>query len=314
MTLARRHVPFLVALALVLLGVGGGVAFDPRPARPVARCGPYRVLEADLHSHTSYSDGTLSPVSLVRQAERRGLDVVAVTEHNGVLAGRIARAFSEAVGGPTVVVGEEVTTGSFHLVALGIERTVSPMKPLPEVIADVHAQGGVAIAAHPVARYHRAFDAVRGQLDGVEVVHPVAYGSGGPGWRWSDMVAFYTETAPRPAAIGSSDYHLATVLGLCRTLVFVEGEPSAASVLDALRARRTVVLGPGGERFGDPTLLALLDREPYTPRTSDYGYRGEGPLDRALRLLGLLGIAGVAFAAGPRGRRRAIRSGASTGT
>lgn len=299
MTPARRHAPFFVALALVVAGALGGLALDPRPARPVARRGPYRVLEADLHAHTSYSDGTLSPVSVVWQAERRGLDVIAVTEHNGVLAGRIARAFSELVGGPTVIVGEEVTTGSFHLVALGLERTVSPMQPLPEVIADVHAQGGVAIAAHPVARYHRAFDPVRGELDGVEVVHPVAYGSGGPGWRWSDMVAFYNETTPRPAAIGSSDYHVATVLGLCRTLVFVEGEPSSANVIAALRARRTVVLGPGGERFGDPALVALLEREPYAPRTSDYAYAGEGPLDRALRLAGLLGIAGLAFVAGP---------------
>lgn len=308
MSLPRRHVPFLVALALVALGAVGGLALDPRPARPVVRRGAYRVLEADLHAHTSYSDGTLSPISLVRQAERRGLDVVAVTEHNGVLAGRIARAFSEVVGGPTVIVGEEVTTGSFHLVALGLERTVSPMQPLPEVIADVHAQGGVAIAAHPVARYHRAFDAVRPDLDGVEVVHPVAYGSGGPGWRWSDMVAFYNESSPRPAAIGSSDYHVATVLGLCRTLVFVEGEPSSAAVVAALRARRTVVLGPGGERFGDPELLALLDREPYAPRTSDYAYRGEGALDRALRLLGLLGVALAAFTAAPRARGRSSRA------
>ncbi|MBL8609368.1 MAG: CehA/McbA family metallohydrolase, partial [Myxococcales bacterium] len=256
------------------------------------------------HAHTSYSDGTLSPISLVRQAERRGLDVVAVTEHNGVLAGRIARGFSEIVGGPAVIVGEEVTTGSFHLVALGLERTVSPLQSLPEVVADVHAQGGVAVAAHPVARYHRAFDAVRGDLDGVEVMHPVAFGSGGPGWRWSDMVAFYNETSPPPAAIGSSDYHLATVLGLCRTLVFVEGEPSSASVLAALRARRTVVLGPGGERFGDPALLALLDREPYEPRTSDYAYRGEGLGDRLLRLLGLVGVALAAFARAPSLRRR----------
>lgn len=303
-TPARPPAAFLVALALVLLGAAGGVAFDPRPARPVQRRGPYRVLEADLHAHTSYSDGTLSPISLVRQAERRGLDVVAVTEHNGVLAGRIARGFSEIVGGPAVIVGEEVTTGSFHLVALGLEHTVSPLQSLPEVVADVHAQGGVAVAAHPVARYHRAFDAVRGDLDGVEVMHPVAFGSGGSGWRWSDMVAFYNETSPPPAAIGSSDYHVATVLGLCRTLVFVEGEPSSASVLAALRARRTVVLGPGGERFGDPALLALLDREPYEPRTSDYAYRGEGLGDRLLRLLGLVGVALAAFARAPSLRRR----------
>ena len=36
----------------------------------------------DLHTHTTASDGTLSPSELVRAAARRGVRVLAVTDHD----------------------------------------------------------------------------------------------------------------------------------------------------------------------------------------------------------------------------------------
>jgi predicted metal-dependent phosphoesterase TrpH len=286
---------WLVAWALVILGIVGGFAFDPRPPRPVVRRAGYRVLEADFHMHTTYSDGTLSPFTLVRQVERRGLDVASVTEHNTVLAGNLARAWAEATGGPIVIPGEEITTGGYHMIAVGLETTVSPDQPIEDVVSAIHAQGGVAIGAHPVKRFQQGLAPVRTQLDGVEVMHPIAFTPRTPGWSWLDMLAYYEETNPRPAAIGSSDYHFASVLGVCRTLVFVREPASAAAVVDAIRAHRTVVVDPEGKLLGDPELVEALHREPYVPRSSDYAYRGVGALDRVLRLLGLAGVAGVVF-------------------
>lgn len=286
---------WLVACVLVLIGVIGGLAFDPRPARPIVHRSGYRVLEADFHMHTTYSDGTLSPMSLVRQVERRGLDVASVTEHNTVLAGRLARAWSEATGGPILIPGEEITTGGYHMIAVGLEKTVSPEQSIEDVVAAVHAQGGIAIGAHPVKRFQAGLAPVRMQLDGFEVMHPIAFRPRNPGWSWLDMLSYWEETNPRPAAIGSSDYHFASVLGICRTLVFVHEPANATSVLDAIRARRTVVVDPDGKLLGDPELVGVLQREPYTPRSADYAYHGEGILDRVLRLVGLLGVAGVVF-------------------
>lgn len=294
------------AAALLFVGLVGGAAFDPRPTRPVVRRGDYRVLEADFHMHTTYSDGTLSPFTLVRQVERRGLDVASVTEHNTVLAGRLARAWATATGGPILIPGEEVTTGAYHLIAVGLEQTVSPDQPVEDVVAAIHAQGGVAIGAHPVKRFQPGLAPVRTKLDGFEVMHPIAFTPRNPEWSWLDMLAYYEETTPRPAAIGSSDYHFASVLGLCRTLVFVHEPASATAVLDAIRARHTVVIDPNGRLIGDPELVELLRRAPYVPRSSDYAYTGEGVLDRLLRLLGFAGVLGVAFL---RVRRRAVSFG-----
>ena len=286
---------WIAAALLVVIGLVGGALFDPRPERPIVHRAGFRVLEADFHTHTTFSDGTLSPLSLVRQADRRGLDVIGVTEHNTVLAGRLARVWSELTNGPLVLPGEEVTTGRYHLIAVGLERTVSPDQPIEAVVADIHAQGGVAIAAHPVKRFQPGLEPIRSQLDGVEVMHPIAFASRSPSWQWHDLVAYYEETTPRPAAIGSSDYHFASILGLCRTLVFVEEPATAASVLDAIRARRTVVVDRDGNLLGSPELVDALRNEPYVPRASDYAYRGENGADRVLRLVSLLGVTGVVF-------------------
>ena len=66
----------VVAAGLVAIGLVGGLATDPRPDRRVVERAGYRVLEGDFHVHTTWSDGMLNPAAVVRQASRRGLDVI----------------------------------------------------------------------------------------------------------------------------------------------------------------------------------------------------------------------------------------------
>src|SRR5437868_2548630 len=60
----------------------------PRPARPPRRGLPApagtRWLAGDLHSHTVHSDGTLTVHELACLAASRGLDFLAVTDHNTI--------------------------------------------------------------------------------------------------------------------------------------------------------------------------------------------------------------------------------------
>ena len=284
---------FLVAVALVLFGVVGGVVCDEHPARPVIHRAGYRVLEGDFHAHTSWSDGSLSPLGIVRQAARRGLDVVSVTEHNTVLPSRVARWYTTLAGGPIVVTGEEVTTARFHIIALGIEKTVSPDQPLEDVLAAIHAQHGIAIAAHPVKHFWPELLPHRAGFDGAEIMHPIAYSDRSPEWRWADMVTFYEQSEVPLSAIGSSDYHWSSVLGLCRTLVFVREPATESSVKEAIREHHTVTFDLEGNALGDRTLVEALRAEPYVPRTSDYGYRGSSTADRVMRTFGWLGLVGV---------------------
>jgi hypothetical protein len=291
-----------LAYVFVAAGLAGGLAFDHSPTRPVEERAGYRVLSGDFHMHTRFSDGVLSPCDLVLLARQRGLDVIAVTEHNSVFASQLARACAKLVAdAPIVLTGEEVTTLNFHLLALGIERDVDARAAPIDIANAVHQQGGVLIAAHPTRRYHRPLEPLCDRLDGVEVVHPLAFrGEGGIG-AWSDMVLFAQGPCGKDKAmIGNSDYHAGSVLGIVRTHVFVE-EASAAGVLDAILDRRTVTIAPDGTAFGREDLAASLAAAPLAERPTDYGYQARGWLDRLSRALGLFGIV-LLFVVGWRNR------------
>jgi len=80
----------------------------------------------DLHSHTTASDGALSPRELVREAVRRGVKVLAVTDHDSTEG--LAEALAEARRHPPleIVPGIELNTdvegGEIHILGLFIDH------------------------------------------------------------------------------------------------------------------------------------------------------------------------------------------------
>lgn len=73
----------------------------------------------DLHTHTTASDGTLAPGELVREAARRGVRVLAITDHDSTEG--LAEALEEAARHPplTLVPGIEINCdvdgGEIHI-------------------------------------------------------------------------------------------------------------------------------------------------------------------------------------------------------
>jgi predicted metal-dependent phosphoesterase TrpH len=280
----------VTAWIATLLGIAAGTLADRPIARPPLMLGGYRVLAADFHVHSStWSDGTLTPFGLVLEAEHQGLDVIAITGHNQVSDSRAGRWFSEHVGGPLVLTGEEIHTIGHHVIAVGISRTIDFRLPVASQLDETHEQGGVAIAAHPTPTYAPAFNGVLDRLDGAEICHPVIYAVDDG---QQQLERFSAEG--HFAAIGSSDFHGFSRLGLCRTYVFAT-DPTAAAVLDALRARRTVVYGLGGRAYGDPELIRLAESVPRL-RTAASTDAPASSLDWLSRVAGVFGLASVVLA------------------
>lgn len=87
-------------------------------------------LRADLHAHTTASDGTLSPTALVELAARVGLGAIAVTDHDHVGGLDEARAAGARLG-VEVIAGIELSVthpvGDVHLLGYFVDDRSPPL-------------------------------------------------------------------------------------------------------------------------------------------------------------------------------------------
>jgi hypothetical protein len=254
-----RRIRLLAAIA-VLTGIGLGATADDAAPRDRAMAGGYTVLAGDFHVH-SFPDG-LPPWDAVREARRRRLDTVALTSHNSLFSWWMWRHAPGRAGdarGLVVLPGEELTSAGYHMAIVGLSQRIAWRQPIPAAIAAAHAQGAVGILSHPSGRGFRRdiTDEGLAAVDGIEVAHPLMEVSEHARQDFPRFFARAIALKPKTAAIGSSDFHYFAPVGLCRTYLFVR-EPTAAGVLDALRAARTVACDALGHAYGPADLVPLV--------------------------------------------------------
>jgi predicted metal-dependent phosphoesterase TrpH len=199
-----------------------------------------RLGRADLHVHSSWSDGRQGPEDLVVAASGR-VDVLAVTDHDEIEGALQARDFSVARPhlGIDVIVGEEVSSLNGHVLALYIDERVPPGLTAERTLELIHGQGGLAVAPHPLhpiryaRRGHPPVAEILGALafDGVEVVNNT-----GPLSCFYDARALIANDHWRLPVCGGSDAHDARYVG--SGLTRFEGR-DAGSLRRALVAGRT---------------------------------------------------------------------------
>ncbi|RFS84162.1 PHP domain-containing protein [Actinomadura spongiicola] len=231
----------------------------PRPDRPPRRNLPaadgMRWLAGDLHSHTVHSDGTLTVHEVACLAASRGLDFLAVTDHNTVSHHPELPA-AGAHAGITLLPGQEVTTDRGHANVFGATGWVDFRRPSADWAAFADARGGLMSINHPLsgdcAWRHPLPEASRPPF--VEIWHPTWWDR-----RWGAPLAW--ADLWRPAGIvplGGSDFHDPEQfknLGEPVTWVLAEDDGTEA-VLAALAAGRTSVsAGP------DAPVLLRVDGE-----------------------------------------------------
>jgi predicted metal-dependent phosphoesterase TrpH len=166
---------------------------------------------ADLHVHSSWSDGAQTPQALVRRAAGR-VHVLAVTDHDEIRGALVARDFARARPdlGVEVIVGEEISTQNGHLLGLFLEEAVPPGLPALATIERIHAQDGLAVVAHP---YHPMNLRARGApyltdliddlpIDAIEVVNNAGFFS----WLYDGFAALRNGEWALPVT-GGSDAH-----------------------------------------------------------------------------------------------------------
>tara|TARA_Y100001968_G_C19406010_1_gene743664 strand:- start:1301 stop:1954 length:654 start_codon:yes stop_codon:yes gene_type:complete len=136
----------------------------------------------NFHSHTTCSDGSLSPIELISQATERGLQHLAVTDHHSVESYRLINEWLlnrsiHYTNNPKFWSGIEIScllrNKLIHLIGIDFDISHRAMKPYIQkqsvvgkellaeyVVESIHDAGGLAILAHP-ARYNmNCFDLI----------------------------------------------------------------------------------------------------------------------------------------------------------
>lgn len=196
--------------------------------------------KADIHIHTTHSDGTATVREVLDYvATHTDLRVIAITDHDTITGALEARRMADSYG-IEVIVGTEVSTAEGHLLALFIEQALPPKRPARETIAAIHAQGGLCIAAHPFGMlvpslgYTGLVARCSGPvpewpLDGLEIFNASLW------WPRNNALAARVGADLGMALCGGSDSHHLATIGLGYT---VFPGSSASDLRQAIGARQ----------------------------------------------------------------------------
>jgi predicted metal-dependent phosphoesterase TrpH len=137
------------------------------------------LIEVDLHMHTDHSPDCATPVEVLLETARdRGLDAIAITDHNEVSGALEACRIAEQMGGIEVIVAEEVKTAEQgEVIGLFIEEKIPRGMSMAETIAAIREQGGLVYVPHPFDRFHSVPDYehlldIVEEIDILEVFNP----------------------------------------------------------------------------------------------------------------------------------------------
>ena len=169
---------------------------------------------ADVHTHTMYSgfsrysfltypDSVTTPKKSVRVAEKKGLDILCITDHNSIKGAIEAKKYNSDL----VVIGEEIYSKNGEIIGLFLNEEIKPGLSAEETIELIHEQDGIAFAPHPFSVYCSCLGKkLHGlKLDGIEVFNSLHRDG------YSNAIAL--ENCNGYASLGGSDAHSSSMIG-----------------------------------------------------------------------------------------------------
>jgi predicted metal-dependent phosphoesterase TrpH len=191
-------------------------------------------MRFDLHVHSNYSDGHDDVKTILKAARKRGLDGIAITDHDSLGGSRAARRIIKDLRLKMILIpGAEVTTAAGHLLVLGVEDIPKRGLTPEETTERAHDLGGITVVPHPFHPFRHAIGRIP-NCDAVEVYN-------------SKHLFGIANTRARLGAkkrglpmVAGSDSHFAATVGLGVTRIDAEDDRSA---VEAIRCGRTRIEG-----------------------------------------------------------------------
>jgi len=223
------------------------------PENPFATGGLW--LRANLHTHTTGSDGGASPEDTAARYRSAGYDVLAITDHNVRMPGVETLSDKRML----VLPGQEMhPVGNrgirYHLVALGLADSVEAREVAPQAAIDAaREQGALVFVAHPSWCALTSADVAElDSLAAVEVYNATCLRHGKPSSEalWDEILA----AGRLLPAVATDDTHTDSPhfrgdFARAWTMIRAE-ERTSGAVLEALAAGRFYATeGPSVEDF-----------------------------------------------------------------
>lgn len=180
-------------------------------------------MQFDFHIHSTFSnDSILSPEKIVREAKKKELDGIAVTDHNTIKGSLYTKAISNDL---LVIRGAEIKTDICDLIGLFLTEEIKSRK-FKEVLDEIKAQDGVTVLPHP---FRVAFNIPLSLLHEIDLIEVVNARNS----RVSNNKAYILAKDLGKKIIAGSDAHTSFEIGRVRTILSVDdmGEESVRKSL-----------------------------------------------------------------------------------
>jgi len=187
-------------------------------------------LKIDLHVHTCYSGDTATTLEeVVTYAKRRGLDGIAVTDHDTV-AGALELLKNYDL---LVIPGIEIETSCGHIIGLNVAQTIPQGLGAAETIERIHESGGLAVVAHPFAAFKsgwksRVLSSLK--VDAIEVKNSSNF----PFLLTTYLSGRLAARLNLPQTAGS-DAHIPQAIGTAYTLIEADSDAELEEIIQAIK-------------------------------------------------------------------------------
>ncbi|KAF9950845.1 hypothetical protein BGZ72_007562 [Mortierella alpina] len=280
--------------------------FDWTPINPRSYLSPmnasfgdqYDVL-LDGHSHTTFSDGRMSPETLLKWHIANGYNAVIVSDHNTIEGGLATQKLAQKKYADkiTVIPAMELTCCRLHMNLIGINETIDIAitkwptdEQLKATIARTHELGGLAIINHipwkygyelPRMQNHPSREAlVEMGIDGFEVANGDTL----------DTISLKFLQDHNLLLMTGTDVHYPDATAYSWLILNTNNNRTAENIMAQLRARRTsflfdpvgtqkIAYPPESAKYfktAPPTLLGQYFQMFWTDQTGMYSFMPEG--------------------------------------
>ena len=162
----------------------------------------------DLHIHSKYSfDSLLEPRKIIKVAKKKGLDGVAITDHNTIKGGLEAKKISRGQDF-LVIVGSEISTEVGDITGLFLSEEIKSRNSM-EVIEEIKEQGGLVVLPHP-CRGHKPSEKIVKKVDAIE-------GFNARTSKENNIEAVKLAEKYNKPIVAGSDAHFASEIGFAKT-------------------------------------------------------------------------------------------------